>query len=626
MSLVAPLPAALAGLVLFLVPGLVFLALIRGRPRMPALRTDEALFLAVAVSVALSAWLGLVLAEAGMFSLLTAAAIELGAAAVALLAGRRSLASPLPRPEGVVAFVPAVVLLALALGLQARPTEYLFGGRDPGTYVNAMALIARSGGLVVTDEVVRSIPAADVELFYRNNETPARFMGFPLESVESGRVLPEFFHLFPSFGAYLFQSMGTRGALATPPVFGVLGTLAVYFALRRLFDGRVAFVATALLSLNVLQVWFARYPVSEPMSQFLIFLGLLALVAWEETESAAFGALAGAAFGLSLLVRIDSVLVALPLAAYLLIRRARRDVTPRAVGPLLAAFGAFALHGAVHALFWSKKYVASIVNRPYWKQPLWVWVALALAGLVGAVLVDRFGPVLMRRLEAQPRRMSAAVSIVLVVLAAYAYFLRPQLSAWSGADGSAIEGGAALFRDLDTSGDDVLDAAEQAGAEARVAAPLLRAMDDNRNGAITKAEWRAGPPRTPWLRPFRHLAAHDAQAFVRFGWFVTPLALMLGVGGLLLAVREWRGQYLFFALLCLSFGGCYFYKMRVWHDYYFGMRRVVPVILPGLLAWAAFLLAATPRRAAPPCWEPRSPCHTPSSCGLSSVIASGRAR
>ena len=63
-------------------------------------------------------------------------------------------------------------------------------------------------------------------------------MGFPLERPETGRVVPEFFHLFPAFGAYLFQAMGVRGALATPPVFGVLGTLAVLLALRRLFGAR----------------------------------------------------------------------------------------------------------------------------------------------------------------------------------------------------------------------------------------------------------------------------------------------------------------------------------------------------------------------------------------------------
>jgi hypothetical protein len=156
-------------------------------------------------------------------------------AALALVLGRARLAPPIPRPERPRDLASLAVLLAITLPLDARPTEYVFGGRDPGAYVAAMALIGRTGGLVVTDDLVRSIPEEAVPLFFLYRENPARFMGFPLE-LATGRVVPEFFHLFPAFGAYLFQSMGTKGALATPPVFGILGTLAVFFALRRLFS------------------------------------------------------------------------------------------------------------------------------------------------------------------------------------------------------------------------------------------------------------------------------------------------------------------------------------------------------------------------------------------------------
>src|SRR6185503_13297796 len=58
--------AVLAAPFLFLVPGLVVLALVRREDRQ-ALEPDEGLFLAVALSVMASAWVGLVLAEAGRF-------------------------------------------------------------------------------------------------------------------------------------------------------------------------------------------------------------------------------------------------------------------------------------------------------------------------------------------------------------------------------------------------------------------------------------------------------------------------------------------------------------------------------------------------------------------------------
>ena len=329
MNLVPALPAALAGLALFLLPGLLFLALLPPRERVD-LGFDEAAFVAVGGSLAWTAWLGLALAEAGRFWLPTAGALTAGLVLLLALALRRHLHFSLPRPDRHC--LPAASVLAAALLLDARPSEYLVGGRDPGAYVAAMCLIGRTGGIVVEDPLVTSVPAEDRELFFRNPERPdfswSRFMGFDLERPGTGRVFPQFFHLFPAFGAYLFQAFGVRGALATPTVFGVLGTLGVFFAFRRWLGSGVALLGSLLLSVNEVQVWFARYPVSEPVSLFLVFLGLLALSRWE-AGSRAFGALAGFVFGLSLLVRIDSLLLVLPLGVYLALRRGRRQGAPR---------------------------------------------------------------------------------------------------------------------------------------------------------------------------------------------------------------------------------------------------------------------------------------------------------
>jgi hypothetical protein len=552
---VSPVPpglAVLAGLVLFLLPGLTVLALLReGRgliPREPFAETafDEALFLAVALSVMASAWTALVLAELGRFSLLLAAALLGAACGAALFAGRRRLAAPLPRPRSWREVVPAATVLAVALVLQARPTEYLLGGRDPGTYVAAMAVIARTGGIAYTDPVVLSIPAEDVDLFFREPVAAdynwGRFMGFPLERPETGRVVPEFFHLFPAFGAYLFQAMGVKGALATPPIFGVLGTLAVFFALRAVLSPAPALLAALLLAVNVVQVWFARYPVSEGVSQMLIFTALLAAHRWERSRSLAFGVLTGVALGLSLLVRIDGVLIAAPLAAYLLVRRARGELDGRQAAAVLLPFAALALHAAFHAAVFARKYVVSIATRPYWHQPPAVWLLAGGAIALTVFALYRWGPALGRRAEAHSDALRSGVALAVVFVALYAAFLRPALSAWAGADGN--------------------DPARAVGS--------LRPIFDTLG--------------------FTRLAAHDAQSFVRLGWFVTPLGLALGVLGLAALVRDGRREYLFPVLTALSFSAFYFYKLRVYNDYFFALRRFVPVILPLGLGFAAYLL------------------------------------
>lgn len=550
MNIVPALPAALAAPFLLLVPGLVVLLLLPERERR-ALQLDEALFLSVALSVGFASWLGLLLAELGRFSLVSAATLLGGAAALAVLLRRHQLGWPFERPVRWSAQAPALAVLALAVWLQARPSQYIVGGRDPGAYVASMALIARTGGILYTDPAVVAIPAPDVEVFFRNPDRQdfsfARFMGFDLERPSSGRVVPQFFHLLPAFGAYLFQAMGIKGALATPPLLAILGTLAVFLALRRLLGAPAALLGSLLLGLNVIQVWFARYPVSEPFSQLLVFLALLAVALFEERGAPAFAAIGGAALGLTLLVRVDSVLVVVPLGLYVWLRRAEGRFTWKALAPLLGGFGLLAGHAALHAARFASKYVEDIASRRYWRQPEWVWGALATAGLLALATARPLGrrglPWLLRHQAA----VKGAAMAVVVALAAYAYFLRPPLSAWAGGDGNAP-------------------------GSASAHASLLQALG------------------------FGRLAAHDAQSFYRLGWFVSPLGLLLGVLGLLLAIRDFRDRLLLPLLVTLSFAGFYFYKIRVWNDYYFALRRFVPVVLPMLLAFVALALVTLAAR------------------------------
>jgi hypothetical protein len=553
-NLVAPLPAVLSGLVLFLGPGLLVLAVLRPSDR-EALAWDERLLLAAALSVAAASWVGLVLAEAGRFSLPGAAGV-VGLSVAALAVARwKTLRWPLVLPRGAGEAAPALAVLAVALALQARPTEYLLGGRDPGTYVASMAVIGRTGGIAYVDPAVLSIPADDVELFYRNPGAPdytwGRFMGFPLERPQTGRVVPEFFHLFPVFGAYLFQAMGVKGALAAPPVFGILGTLGVFLALRRLLGAPPALLGALLLAVNVVQVWFARYPVTETASQLVVFVALLLVWHWEETRSTAFAAMAGAVFGLCLLVRIDNVLLLAPIAAYLLFRWARRDLPWRQGWAFLTPLSLLAFHAFTHAAFWSRKYLLEVATRPYWNQPWWVWLAgAALLGVV-VLLVHAQGPRLADRLDARWETLRAATVAAIALLALYLYFARPVLSVWAGGDGN-----------------DAVSAAQT---------PWL--------------------PAGPWadaglLRRlgFARLAAHDAQAFLRLGWFITPVGLALAVLGLMLVLWRGRRRDLLPVLVTLAFAVFYFYKIRVYNDYFFALRRFVVVVLPMALGLAAFVL------------------------------------
>jgi Dolichyl-phosphate-mannose-protein mannosyltransferase len=553
-SLVGTFPAVLSGLVLFLVPGLLFLALL-ARDEQETTPLDEALFLAFAVSVAVSAWVALLLGELGLFSLPRAATVVAAGGLVAALAGRRRLGFAVGKTIGrrpATALVPAFVVLVLAFALQARPSHHLVGGRDPGAYIASMGLIARTGGIAYIDPLVLAVPPEDAEVFFRHPDKPeafswARFMGFDLERPQTGRVFPEFFHLFPAFGAYLFAAMGTKGALATPVVFSVLGTLAVFLAFRRLLGDAPALLGALLLGANQVHVWFARFPASETASLFLFFLALLAFTRFEESGSPAFAALAGAALGLGLLVRIDAILVLLPLGLYLGHRLARRDLEPRALAALLVPFTLIVGHAALHATLFARKYLLQVLTRRYWNHPPEVWAGVALAAVLALGFVFAMGPRVAAWTDRHERTLRRAGVGLVVMLAAYAYFLRPQLSAWAGGDGN----------------------------------DPTRALAN---------------PGVLLSLGFDRLAAHDAGAFHRLSWFITPLGLWLGVAGLCLLILTGRRKHLFPLLLLAAFGGFYFYKIRVWNDYFFALRRFVPVVLPFLMAGAAFALVRLARR------------------------------
>jgi hypothetical protein len=565
--------ATLSALVLFFVPGLLLLALLP-REEKEDLSADEALFVTVAFSVIASAWVGLVLAEAGCLSLPRAALVLLLLGLVLAFFLRHRLSWGVKAPR-LSRSIPPLLVLLVAFFSDARPSEDLVGGRDPGAYIAAMCLIGRTGGIIYKDPAVLAIPEADREVFFRNprgarDYSWARFMGFPLERPETGRVVPEFFHLFPSFGAYLFQAMGVKGALATPPIFGILGTLAVFFALRRILGGAGGLLASVLLATNPVMVWFSRYPVSETLSLFLVFTGLFALALFEKRHAPLLGVMAGTALGMGLLVRIDAVLLALPLALYAWVRRERR-------GSVLVPFALLSLHAAIHATFWSRKYVLDILSRPYWRHSAFFWIAFGLLALLAARFLDGLGPAFSERLKGDTFKKAAVTG--LAILALYAYFLRPSLSAWAGGDGN------------DPS---------RAWIPPRVLVPEKTADRDRGGDPLhrmhPKADTRAMIARLPRLprllvrMGYRKLAAHDAQAFFRLGWFVSRVGLLLGVLGLLLLILNYRPQSLFFLLTSVAISLFYLYKIRVYNDYFFALRRFVPMTLPALFASVACFL------------------------------------
>ncbi|HEV3483792.1 MAG TPA: hypothetical protein VG106_00180, partial [Vicinamibacterales bacterium] len=126
-------------------------------------------------------------------------------------------------------------------------------------------------------------------------------------------------HLLPASIAIGYGVDGLTGARRTIGAWAILGVLAVYFTGVRLIGRTAAAAAAGLLTLHVIQVWFARYPNAEVVMQALLFGAILASARAHVDEDRFFAPVAAMLLGLLLFLRFDAVLGIAAIAAALVL-------------------------------------------------------------------------------------------------------------------------------------------------------------------------------------------------------------------------------------------------------------------------------------------------------------------
>src|SRR4051812_15612310 len=185
------------------------------RDRRAALEAEERFFWEVILSVAVS--LSIVLGLA-IFHRYSFQRLLIGDAVGVLLCaggarGRLRFGST-ARHVTWTALLP-VALVAIGLWRFFPPSEYIIGGKDPGTYMNEGVQIAQRGAIAVHDPVVASVPPFARDLFFpshgRTDYYSLRFMGFFIQDPETGSVIGQFPHLFPASIAIGYGIDGLTG-------------------------------------------------------------------------------------------------------------------------------------------------------------------------------------------------------------------------------------------------------------------------------------------------------------------------------------------------------------------------------------------------------------------------------
>jgi hypothetical protein len=479
--------------------------------------------------VALLAWASLALAHIGRHSLpavlaVTAAALLL----VALLVlpasrGRVKVSGDLP---GVLL---AIGCAAVAAALTFPGFSYGVADKDPGGYVTHAVEIAHHGDYGFTDPIVRDLPNQ-----WQPTSPDAVFPGVWVRDATTGRIVPQFYHLWPALLATAYDIDGFDGLRFAVPLMGVLAVLCLVALLRRVgaaIAGPAAGLVAAgagglLLATNMLEVWQARYPTTEVFAEALYLGALLGVVIAIQSRWRPAAGVAGLFVGIGWLNRPDGLLMVLLSvgvgAALLATRRWDARATWFAAGLAVVT-----PHALLQAYDLAHNY--SLANSiPSLPKVVAVVVVLGLVGLALRLLAQR--PLSWATTGLERPRQQLVVGLLVC-----------------------------------------------AGALALLAVGFLRSR-------------LFGPDYLQYNgRPIR---SYDEQILRRLSWFFTlPGFALMGLGLAAVALRRWRAAAWAVVLPTLAFFVVYGYTARNSSRLLWWSRRYVPTVLPGIVMLMALAIA-----------------------------------
>ncbi|MDT7538178.1 MAG: hypothetical protein QOI82_1763 [Actinomycetota bacterium] len=479
--------------------------------------------------VALLAWASLALAHIGRHSLPAVLAVT----AVALLLVTFLVMRGSRGRVAVRGDLPGVLLAVACAGVAAALTfpgfSYGVADKDPGGYVTHAVEIAHHGDYGFTDPIVRDLPNQ-----WQPTSPDAVFPGVWVRDASTGRIVPQFYHLWPALLATAYDIDGFDGLRFAVPLMGVLAVLGLVALLRRVgaaIAGPAAGLVAAgagglLLATNMLEVWQARYPTTEVLAEALYLGALLGVVVALQSRWRPAAGIAGLFVGIGWLNRPDGLLMVMLSvgigAALLATRRWDARATWFAAGLAVVT-----PHALLQAYDLAHNY--SIANSiPSLPKVVAVVVVFGVLGLILRLLARR--PLTWATTALDRPRPQLVVGLLVC-----------------------------------------------AGALALLAVGFLRSR-------------LFGPDYLQYNgRPIR---SYDEQILRRLSWFFTlPGFALMGLGLAAVALRRWRAAAWAVVVPTLVFFVVYGYTARNSSRLLWWSRRYVPTVLPGIVMLMALAIA-----------------------------------
>ncbi len=388
-------------------------------------------FLSILLSLCLSSLPALLLAYLGFFSALKLSGLMVVYSFLVVIFYRLRIGDLNSRRLREKVPWLAAAILVLAGLLYFRPAEYIFGGWDPGVYANTAVHLARTGSLLVGEDTVSSLPSSARGYFRRTHRSGylEKYPGFRFREGRGrpAQLIPQFYHLYPVWLAIFYSWGGWRGLFLLNPLLGLLSLPAVYLAVRELRDRLTALIAVFLLAINIVQIWQARFPTAEMLSQFLLFSAIYLAARYLRGGLAFYARLAGLAGGLFILSRVSALFIFLPLLVFFYLRWFR-EFQKKDLNFWIPLLGLTAASLLPHLLLDPRYLRATFSSFRFFGAP----VKILLPGAVAVAAAVRLAPrdwrnACWERLKGKKPRL--ILSLLAAGLLAYGYFLRPCLGA-----------------------------------------------------------------------------------------------------------------------------------------------------------------------------------------------------
>ena len=182
-----------------------------------------------------------------------------------------------------------------------------------------------------------------------------------IHDIAEPTVTAGFSPLFPVLTALFHEVASLRGSLFVAPVFATLSIGDLFLVAAHLGGQWAAWLTAALTLSALLQIWFAKLPVPEMVTQYLVMTGLLAWLVSRRDHARRWAGAAGWFLGLACFAKVDLiVLLSVSLLAFGAWRLlARPECGTGDIGCLLVSFGLLLLHNGAHYLAFDSHY------RPY---------------------------------------------------------------------------------------------------------------------------------------------------------------------------------------------------------------------------------------------------------------------